>query len=290
MPQIVPGLTLYPKGTDFLRDVYREAPELKELLDGIGYHPYQYPKAAPESETKAQRVQRLGSLETQTRALQETVTTAGAATPLWNTENGWPTNPGVPTTDADIARLYSLEPMVVALGRLTLGDEEFQKVVESLRGVSEADQARFLVRSVLIAQALGVPRTFLYTLDDDARFEPEINQEGAFGIFRVDGTEKPAAAALRTLLNRFGNLQYADDVTGKLRLSEPDRVMAFRDGAKVALAFWRWSGDAGAVSISRLPWPATLIGPTGEAMSSAPEGGTLSVPLGPDVMWLTNAR
>ena len=65
--------------------------------------------------------------------------------------------------------------------------------------VDEAQQARFTVRGALEAMAAGAERVCVYTLDDGPNptaFPPE----DAFGLYRHDGTPKPAATALHTLL------------------------------------------------------------------------------------------
>ena len=66
--------------------------------------------------------------------------------------------------------------------------------------VDEAAQARFTVRAAVEALAAGAERVCLYTLDDGpnpSAFPPE----DAFGLYRNDGTPKPAATALHTLVS-----------------------------------------------------------------------------------------
>jgi len=68
---------------------------------------------------------------------------------------------------------------IIEFGRQLLGADDFQKVLETLRGVSEADQARDLVRATLIAVSLHIQRIYLYTLDDSADSTGGKNQEAA---------------------------------------------------------------------------------------------------------------
>ena len=66
--------------------------------------------------------------------------------------------------------------------------------------VDEATQARFTVRAAVEAMAAGAERVCFYTLDDGPNptaFPPE----DAFGVYRNDGTPKPAATALHTLVS-----------------------------------------------------------------------------------------
>ncbi|MCC6748328.1 MAG: hypothetical protein IT371_11760 [Deltaproteobacteria bacterium] len=285
MPQPYPKLELYPPGPGYLGELYRAVPELNEALDAVAYHPYQYPKDPPEFETAAWPEKPQGSLATQTRQIAERVKSQSRAIPLWITENGWPTNPKVPETDEEVARIFGLELSLVKLARGFLGEPQFRKLVETIRGVSEQDQARYLVRSVLIGLVSGVHRAYLYTLLDFP-VEPEINQEAAFGLFRPNGAEKPSARALRTLLTRFGSYRFVGEVTEALLLGADDRAVAFRDGNRLLLAFWRWKGAAGSVTLRLLPGQPTLYDLEGRALAAGGTPASVKVPLGPDVVWL----
>jgi hypothetical protein len=59
--------------------------------------------------------------------------------------------------------------------------------------VSEADQARLTVELIETARAMGVVRLYLYELLDD-------RPGNHWGLFRTDGSPKPAAEAVRKLL------------------------------------------------------------------------------------------
>ncbi|MEI9952480.1 MAG: cellulase family glycosylhydrolase [Pseudomonadota bacterium] len=63
-------------------------------------------------------------------------------------------------------------------------------------GVSETIQAALLKRAILAAEQRGVAALFIYTLLDG----PDKNStEDNFGIYRIDGTAKPAVAMLQAM-------------------------------------------------------------------------------------------
>ncbi len=67
-------------------------------------------------------------------------------------------------------------------------------------GVSERAQARLILNTVVDAAQLGASQIYLYELLD-AYPDPEgRDKERHFGLFRVDGSPKPAATALHNLL------------------------------------------------------------------------------------------
>ena len=66
-------------------------------------------------------------------------------------------------------------------------------------GVPDAVQASYLLDLLLDEAAAGVHRTYLYDLIDDGADPGGTNQEDHFGLFRFDGTPKPAAIAIHTL-------------------------------------------------------------------------------------------
>ena len=66
-------------------------------------------------------------------------------------------------------------------------------------GVPETVQAAYLLGLVLDEAAAGVARTYLYDLIDDGPDPQRANREENFGLFRFDGTPKPAATAIHNL-------------------------------------------------------------------------------------------
>ena len=287
MPQPVPRIELYKIGPDYLRALYTATPDLNSFVDGVAFHPYQYPKDPPEYETAAFEDRFQGSLETQTRSLESIVQAAGGPRiPLWITENGWPTNPDIPASDEEIARIFGADVALIRFGRAVLGDEDFAKVVESLRGVPEATQAHYLVRSVLLAAKAGLPVIVLYGLDDYPQ-DPRINQESVFGVFRLDGSEKPAAGALRTLMKRFGTLRVVGDVSAQLGLdTSEERAVALRDGDRQVLALWRWKEGERTMRIGDLPGETELVAENGNVEARGKRGGSIDFTLSSSVVYV----
>lgn len=281
MPQPIPRIDLYPVGPTFLRELYRAVPELNASLDAVAFHPYQYPKDMPEAETALFPDRRQGSLTTQTRQIRSLVDANGTK-PLWITENGWPTNPRIPETDADVARVFGIPESVVATGRELFGPEDFQKVIETVRGVSERDQARYLVRSVLLSLVNDVRMVMLYTLDDFPT-EPDLNQESAFGLHHVDGADKDAAVAVRAMLTRYGTFAYAGEISAALGLEESERAVVLRDGARAVIGLWRFSGEPRRVTLDAKA-PVKVVDWSGRELRST--RGAVELELGPDVTWL----
>ena len=100
--------------------------------------------------------------------------------PLWVTEVGWPTSD----------RAY---------------------------GVSEEKQAEYLARTLAASFAQHLPVVTWYTYGDES--DPtRANQEAAFGLFRADGTPKPAYRALSTFTRVFKGTQFAADRSRALGL------------------------------------------------------------------------
>lgn len=114
-------------------------------------------------------------------------------------------------------------------------------------GVPESVAARYLPKLVLEGARRGIPRTYLFDLVD--RFEdPKLERiEAHFGLMRVDGTPKPAFAAISRLMAELrdpsGNVRSATEpllVRPRAPLPSDVRLVALRrsDGSAV-LAIWR---------------------------------------------------
>ncbi len=150
-------------GAKFLGQVLdRGGPALRRCFDAVGYHPYPYPFTSPEAEVLDR-----GSVGGAADQLRAVLRRHGiGATPLWNTEVGWPTSPRG-------------------------------------NGVTESRQARYVARLQLLSWARGVPVLTWYTWGDGA--DPGgTNQEAHFGFFRLDGGAKPAQRALVVLHRELG--------------------------------------------------------------------------------------
>jgi len=70
--------------------------------------------------------------------------------------------------------------------------------------VDEDAQARYILDAVLDSYTLGAKRTFIYELMDDSPDTPLSNLEKHYGVFRADGTPKPAAIGLHNLTAILG--------------------------------------------------------------------------------------
>jgi hypothetical protein len=289
MPQPVPGLKLYTRGDEFLNEMFVAKPDFADDASVVAFHPYQYPKDPPEFDTSAfattfpENFQ--GSLQTQTLTMRNIVQRNRTDLPLWITENGWPTNPGIPSTVKEVARTFGTDELVITAGRDFVGEQAFAQLLETIRGVSEQAQANYLVRATMLGMAIGVERQYLYGVDDFP-LEPEINQEAAFGMFRVDATEKPAAQAIRTMMQLLGGFRFVEDVTTNLILTPDDHVIALRaDDGRAGLVFWRANEKSGAeigeVTVTDLAQDAMLINRDGVVLANFTLGSSATIPLTP---------
>lgn len=91
------------------------------------------------------------------------------------------------TLSEDLARQRRVQPQ----GPVYLTECGYKTAGSGKDGVDEQTQARLLLTLLAQAFALGVRRSYVYELLDDARASDR------WGLFRADGTPKPAATALR---------------------------------------------------------------------------------------------
>jgi hypothetical protein len=229
-------LQIEPAGPDFAREALAAHPAAVRALDAMGMHAYSaYPPLAPP-EAEGPYVTRLFHevpLDDKVAAFRAALDDAGRAdAPIWITEIGWPTGPF---------------------------------------GVSEREQASYLVRASLIAAAAGASLVAWFNLGDGpaaGAFPPE----DAFGIVRGDGSRKPAHAALATLTGALGDYRVEECAYGEVARCD------LRGPRGRALALWRVEGGS---SEPAAPWARRridLLG--GEAAAEA------SVDVGPDPVYL----
>jgi glycosyl hydrolase family 42 (putative beta-galactosidase) len=232
----------------WLANVLTADPGLKSLVDAYSVHPYPYPRELgpfderPDARWDFRRLELIHQVD--------------PTRPLWITEVGWSTAPGV--SDA----------------------------------VSEAQQATFVRGAV--QRALGewggfVERIFVYSWDRSNGTSGD--REGNFGLRRSDGSTKPAWSALSALLattpppsppppNPTPPPPPAVSVPSFNLMASPSRVVVGRGGrADFAL---RVEGSAGVVGVrvSGLPRGARATG-SGALSSSSP--AAMFVQLGRDV-------
>jgi len=192
-------------------------------------HPYTFLQAPPP-EADDPSMPGFLSVTHQMRDFRDRLTESNAARlPLWVTELGWHTAP-----ESGVA---GFPP-----------------------GVSELDQARYLVRSVILALSQRAERVCWYTLLDYPTFATD--KEAAFGLFRhqADPTAgpldpKPSYAAARTLARVLGPSRFVRDVRVELGLPQESYAFAFRNkkGRQTVVVFWATTDG---VAISPLVSPA----------------------------------
>lgn len=152
---------------------------LGDSFDAFAIHPYRFPHA-PEEDVFAPNEKRPRKLTLeqalgQYRRLLDRHGLAGK--PVWITECGYTSRPG---------RLQS----------------DGTRVDDSLnRGVSDADQANFLPRSILLSFQYGVSSWMWFTTVTAER-DP-MDKEDWFGVLHPDYTPRPAYAALKTLRRAY---------------------------------------------------------------------------------------
>lgn len=167
-----------------------------------------------------------------------------AGKPLWITEVGWPTS----------SRAY---------------------------GVSEEKQAEYLARTYAASFAQRVPVVTWYTYGDDQ--DPTgANQEAAFGLFRADGTPKPAYRALATFTRVLAGARFAGDRSRALGLPPGGLLTGGRGFAleyrrRGARVWALWQANESAVEgQGPLPPGGTLTGPPA-AVRVPVSGGRVSL-------------
>jgi len=183
----------------FLAQAYAAEPLLGEAFHTLSYHPYSlYPPVDPPEYAGQVGDVTVYPLDETARRLAALVTNQeGAAKPLWITEVGWPTE----------------------------------------QAVSELDQARFLVRGLLLALQSGLvdlycPYTFMDGSPDGVHLAP---WERVFGLHAWDGDltdgtlprAKPAVAALATVSRILGPLRLLADERARFRLPGGAYLLAF---------------------------------------------------------------
>src|SRR5262245_9581639 len=180
----------------FLAKVLAAEPRFLEAFDAAALHPSTFLQAPPPeiaaNPTGASPPPQIADFRARL---------AGARTPLWVTELGWHTAP-----DSG-----------------TLGFPP---------GVSELDQARFLVRATTLALAAGVERVCWYTVTDYQNFLHD--KEAAFGLFRYQPPPatgplqpKPAFTAATTLAHTLGRARFVRDLHEDLRLPTDAYALPF---------------------------------------------------------------
>lgn len=168
--------------------------------------------------------------------------------------------------------------------------------------VSERAAAIYLPRLLLTNFAAGIPRTYLYELLDQSKSPADTARDGHFGLLRANFREKPAARAVRQLLDLFGSAK-ARRCTGRIRVRvtgggrDLKALGLRRCGGRRLIALWHPERVYDAVSgrnlrgryrTVRLRFPRRMAGvkvysPTSGDMRGLRAGKSLSVRVGPSV-------
>jgi hypothetical protein len=224
---LAPTLDILIYGTDwaFFTAATAAVPDWHRGFDAAALHPYTLLQAPPPEDESLP----LGpSVVHQMANFRDRLAESGAdRLPLWVTELGWHT------------ALESGFPLFPP-------------------GVSELDQARFLVRGTVLTLAAGAQRMCWYTLLDYPNFLHD--KEAAFGLFHYQPTPiagaldpKPAYGAARTLATVLGPTRFERDLRADLGLPSTAYAYAFRHGPRSrVLVLWATAdADATQVPIAR---------------------------------------
>jgi hypothetical protein len=228
----------YGKDWGFLSAAVEARPTLLRAFHAAALHPYTFlQKPAPEEQTT-----QLGPPVAQQIAnFRERLREAGAPTlPMWVTELGWHTAPDS-------------------------GNPAFPP------GVTELDQARYLVRSTVLSLGAGAERVCWYTATDYPNAAHD--KEAAFGLFRYNEgapadflDPKPAFAAATTLARVLGPTKLVGDLRDQLGLPPEAYGVAFRDKKTKTTVWVLWATADGIVVQAAVGMPvraARIVDMTG---------------------------
>ncbi len=247
----VPNLILNTGGLDFIREVHAAHPNVADHIDALAFHPYRYPFTAPELETETQ-----DSIITTTCAVKDLAEELGnESLALWMTEMGWHTAP------------------------------------EALAaGVSETEQAAYLVRSTLISLSLGVEVYSWYTFLDSGD-DPE-NQENMFGLYNWDEdpetapepTPKLSATAFSVLSQALQGHYRIEDLSIDLDLDAQTWAYRLTGDSAPVTAVWTTEHESNVL----LPGTgsAEVLFTNGSRETIQARGGAFEVPAGPSPVFL----
>ncbi|NJP07361.1 MAG: hypothetical protein HC837_17925, partial [Chloroflexaceae bacterium] len=239
-------------GLRFLDEMLEAHPDAWHAFDALAIHPYM-PDVAPDQVGILDKVSLWGRIQT-TRAWLESRTDSfgGDLRPIWITEIGWST---CLEDDAYCyAGLAATEPISHAYRLLSNYTDLTPGLAATFLGVSDTQQANYLVRSYAIAKALGVQHLSFHQLED--KFDGAANnfwQETSILLDIAHNYQaKKAYNAYRVLSQQLTNAYFlgfgtlhnytyqADAINGEalyhLRFREPGNVWID--------VLWRNIGDA----------------------------------------------
>lgn len=214
-PTIAPGGLVFlaeitnRSSNDYLSDMLSQNPGLGNSLGAGAFHAYNaYPPTdAPESQALGMGAVRQVQLGDKISQTRSAFSNGGmaASKPLWLTEIGW----------------------------------------ANANGVQYADQAAFLIRSIMIAALGGVDQIYLYKLMDDSQSDPATSSLGVedwFGILNPDGSPKMSYDALHAFFNLLGTYR----VVQRVAANDPNNsayIVQLTDGSNTCYVAWDSAGD-----------------------------------------------
>jgi hypothetical protein len=177
IPLLAPGGTIFlweainKSGPDFMKEAFKANPQLASLSDAVTLHGYSAypPSSEPESAAPGLPTTNV-QLGDKVAQMKATFTAAGTSPskPVWLTEIGWPT---------------------------------FRDGFDPVGAADEDPQARWLIRSVVLAALNGADLMYIYKMYDG----PSASTEDSFGLVRPDGkTVKQAYTAIQFFMRKLG--------------------------------------------------------------------------------------
>ena len=186
IPLLAPGGTIFlgepfigfagnKSGLDFMNEAFAANPQLGSLSDAVTLHGYDaYPPSSEPENTEAELGTTNVQLGDKIARMKAAFTTHGTSPskPVWLTEIGWPT----------------------------------------LGSVDENLQARWLIRSIVLAALNGVDLLYIYNMYDGTAWAnlvpPQVNAEDHFGLVSPDGkAKKKAYVAIQRFMQELGSLR-----------------------------------------------------------------------------------
>lgn len=158
-------------GLYFLNEVLQANPNSWQSFDALAIHPYM-PDTAPDSPTILSKVSLWGRIQTAQEWLTaQTQQRGGAIRPLWISEIGWiipQTTLAEAQHEQEHEREKEKEKEKDPLARYRIPTEYRTAALTTFTAqtIDEQDQAIYMVRAHVIAQALGVPHVNYLQLED----------------------------------------------------------------------------------------------------------------------------
>lgn len=158
---------------------------------------------------------------------------------------------------------------------------------------TEAMQADWLERGMLLAAQAGAGAACWFTLADDPATSGGFPPEGDFGLVTTGGAPKAAYGAFETMAQLFGagrGAWFVRDRAAELKLRAGEHALLFAWGDKLVTALWREESAAGRRFDVRLFGPASLVGPAPGGANLLVGGDTATLTLQTTPLLLSSGR